>query len=476
MYKHTECALKNLKDKTFKTMSIKYGVGITMTKFLKIIPELPQKPGVYIFKNKAKEVLYVGKAKNLKKRLASYFQKENLFLDKQIMFNKIFKIEYIVTDSEIEALLLESNLIKKYQPRYNIAFKDDKQYQHIKIDREDDFPRIYTVRKIKKDKAQYFGPFPNSKAIKQTLNLLNSLFPFRECKQRMWEEKIKEKKYKLCLRHCLGCCEAPCIGKVSKNKYQKIIKQCELFLEGKKGKVLTDLKKEMKQRAKAKKFEEAAKLRDQISSLKNTAFQKISHLWRDRAKVKTSKKSLLELMKSLNLKTTPKRIECYDISNLQGSLAAGSMVVFKNGEPQKSEYRRFKIRIKNESNDVAMMEEVLMRRFKHSQTGVTPARASNDSLAAVTPNYFLPLPDLIVLDGGKGQLGIALKVLKKYQLKIPTVALAKRNEEIYLPNKLNPLILPKNSPALFLLQRLRDKAHRFAISYHRKLRKKKVFK
>ncbi|MEW6407581.1 MAG: excinuclease ABC subunit UvrC [Patescibacteria group bacterium] len=428
-----------------------------MSKFLKIIKNLPSKPGVYLFKSKTGQILYVGKAKNLKKRIASYFRKNNLPPDKKSMLEEISQIKHIVVDSEIEALLFELNLIKKYQPKYNIAFKDDKNYQYIKIDKSDDFPRIYTARKKKKDKAEYFGPFPSSKTIKQILNILNRFFHYRECRQKITQEGVVNKKYKICLRYHLERCFAPCVGKISKEKYSALIKQCKMFLEGRKNILLKDLENKMRFAAQKQNFEEAARLRDQIINLKTIISRQIT------VKEKVEKNpAIFELKKILRLKSKPKRIECFDISNIAGKFATGSMVVFKNGLPAKQEYRRFKIHISGKSNDVAMMNEMLMRRFKHSDW---------------------PLPGLIVLDGGKGQLGGALKILSFYHLKIPSIALAKQNEEIYLPphqkfwcggvpQKSKLLILPKNSKVLFLFQNLRDEAHRFAIAYHKKLRQK----
>jgi excinuclease ABC subunit C len=456
-----------------------------MPKFSKIITSLPQNPGVYLFKNKAGQVLYVGKASNLKNRIASYFRKSSLAPDKFSMLDKIASLEYVVTDSEIEALLLEANLIKKYQPKYNTVLKDDKNYQHIKIDYSDDFPKILTARKKKEDKMNYFGPFPSSRIVKQILNLLNSLFHFRECKIKMTEIGVKDKKYKICLRYHLSRCYAPCIGKISKKDYALQILQCKIFLEGKKKKLLKNLENKMKLAAKNHNFEGAAKLRDQIFNLKSIKkySKSLSCLFDGRQNSENRKNILLKLVEILNLKFPPRRIECFDISNIQGEAACGAMAVFENNLPSKSEYRRFKIKMKNEPNDVAMMEEVLMRRFRHSpgvakrssvpkQSNATGRSFVRLDEANASPLRSWPLPDLIVLDGGKGQLGAAQKVLKEYKLKIPTISLSKKKEEIYLPNKLKPKILPRNSTVLFLLQRLRDEAHRFAVSYHRNLRRK----
>lgn len=230
-----------------------------------ILTKLPQKPGVYIFKNGKKNILYVGKAKNIKKRVNSYFIKnKELSADKKLMLPKIKKIDYIVADSELEALLLESNLIKKEKPRYNVILKDDKQYQYIKIDKADDFPKIYTARKIEKDQASYYGPFTNGLAVKNTLNLLNKLFPYRECNLEIYEHS---KKRKVCLKYHIQRCLGPCAHYISKKDYAALIKQSELFLRGRQDKILSQLRKDMKFEASKKNFEKAAAIRDQIFNL-----------------------------------------------------------------------------------------------------------------------------------------------------------------------------------------------------------------
>lgn len=545
-----------------------------MLNILSLLKSLPQKPGVYIFKDQRGRILYIGKAQNIKKRVSSYFQKsKDLWPNKRSMIEKIESIDYIITFSETEALLLENNLIKKYRPRYNIVFKDDKQYKYIKIDYTDDFPRLYTVRKIEKGPASYFGPFTDGLALKQTLQLLRKLFPFRDCNQNIFVDNMHELKRKACLRYHIKRCLGPCIGKVSKEEYNQVIRSCLLFLQGKQEKIIKNLKRQMKKAAQKQDFEHAAILRDQVKNIEKIIAKQIiispkplsqdviSFIKNERAayfnlfairegkllgkenftlkipqqskneeilssfikhyysetkdlpkeiilpnemeekesiekwlkqlaapgKIKITiakkgrkkrliqmgienikseikkrkkdknKNGLDELAKTLGLKKAPKRIECYDISFLFGKEACGSMVVFENNQIKKSEYRRFKIRNPDLKDDLGMLKEVLTRRF-------SMAKEKGKSWSR---------PDLIVIDGGKGQLFMTLKVLAKLKLDIPAIALAKKEEKIYLPQERKPVILPRSSKALHLLQQIRDESHRFAISYHRKLRKKR---
>jgi excinuclease ABC subunit C len=543
-------------------------------KLTKQLNKLPNKTGIYIFKNKTGKILYVGKAKNLKKRISSYFkQLQNLSKDKSLMTEQIKDIEYTTTNSENDALLLESNLIKQYKPQYNVVLKDDKQYKYIKIDYEDDFPRLYTVRKITDDKASYFGPFTDARALKQTLKLIRKLFPYRDCNQNIFYDNGKELKKKVCLKYHIKKCLGPCIGAVSKEEYNSIIRKCELFLLGRIGKLVKDLKKEMQVAAQGREFEKAAALRDQIESIEkitaeqivvstrrenqdyisfvrnrnrtfinlfiirdgkligkenftlssplktknseilesfvkqyySTAFDapkeiicqykvdneknlinylsqkfgkktRIKKAFRgkgrkliemgmqnaeDYMKSKMSPatdsikiKTLKQIQKTFSLKNLPKRIECYDISNIQGNLATGSMVVFTNGQPDKNEYRRFKIKTVKSVNDTAMIKETLSRRLRNRQW---------------------KYPDLIILDGGRAQLNVIIKELEDKNVRIPVLALAKKKEEIFSTKSKSPISLPKTSKVLHLLQQIRDEAHRFAISYHKILRKKMIF-
>lgn len=520
-----------------------------MDKLRKKLKHLPVKPGVYLFK-KGQAVLYVGKAKDLKKRITSYFQKTHPF-QKPEMVASADDLEYIITSSENEAIFLESNLIKKYQPKYNIILKDDKNFIYIKITAED-FPLITFARKIAKDKAKYFGPYLSAKAAQASLKILRKIFPFRTC------QTLPKKP---CLFYHLGFCPAPCEGKIKKEEYQKNIKKIIDFLKGNFTDIIKGLQEEMKTASAKKAFEKAAKFRDRIftlekilekqkiispknlnqdilsltrkeeaaainlfsvrngklmdkmtfllehaqnnnesaifssfinqyysqvpdkpreiiipEKLENQALlAKIYHLkiiTAQRGKkfqlIKLgqenaadylgkmisveekqtfkAKNTLLALQKSLGLKKLPLRVEAYDVSNIQGINPVGSMIVFANGLAKKSDYRKFKIRTVKGANDPAMMAEILTRRFK---------------------NENWPLPDLVILDGGKPQLGAGLKVFKTQKIKVPLLALAKRLEEIYLPSRSKPLTLTQDSAALHLLQNIRDEAHRFAVGFFR---------
>ena len=520
---------------------------------------IPNKPGVYLFKDKNGAILYIGKARNLKSRVGSYFRKSaNLEPAKEIMVGKIADLEYILVDSEVEALLLESSLIKKHRPPYNVELKDDKYFLYLKVTLEEGFPRVLTVRRVAKDKNRYFGPFTSAAAVKNTLRLVRRIFPYKICKN------PPEKP-------CLGYHIERCLGHVTKDftkrDYQKIIEGVIKFLEGKNRFLLSDLKKQMKEAARQKKYEKAARIRDQIrgiehlmerqkvisiklenqdivslgrdnnlaainlfqiregkllnreqfllqnvnlrtdselidsflnqyyalasdypkeivvpAEIKNRSIEKLTKAkltfpckGRKRQLVKMGKenaeeylrqtqleselrdqsgqKSLAELAKELKLTKSSRRIEAYDISNIQGTNAVGSMVVFTAGRPDKSQYRKFRIKTVKGANDPAMMAEVIRRRFQRIKA---------------EEKERWPLPDLIVLDGGKGQLSSARKILKKFGIDQPVIALAKRKEEIVRPNQKNPIVLSNNSQSLQLLKQIRDEAHRFAIGYYRK--------
>jgi excinuclease ABC subunit C len=546
---------------------------------------LPTKPGVYMMKDEKGEVIYVGKSVNLRHRVRSYFQasaSHSLKLHRLIYH--IADFDFIVTDSEIEALILECNLIKEHRPKYNIRLKDDKRYPYIKITWQEDYPRIFVTRRMEHDGARYFGPFTAVWAVHQTLDMLRRLFPYLTCNR-----EITGQDTRACLYYHIGRCAGPCIGAISKEEYRALIRRIFLFLEGKAEKIVADLQAQMTSAAEALDFEQAAALRDQIRAIEwVTTQQKIAlavgkdedvialarenddtcvqvffirqgkligreyfildgtaeedeaeivasfvkqfydeaayvpmkiilptnveeriviEAWlkskrgngvklhvpkrgRERELVQMaaenaaetlaslraqwmvdegrSVEALTQLQQHLGLEEAPTRIEGYDISNIQGAAATGSMVVFVKGVPRKSDYRRFRIRTVEGADDYAMMQEVLRRRFKRAIEG----RAKEEGKGA---DVWTILPDLIIIDGGKGQLNAALEVLEEQGLKdeVPAIGLAKKQEEIFLPGRSEPLILPRDSQGLYLLQRIRDEAHRFAIGYHRKLRAKK---
>ncbi len=547
-----------------------------MSEIKNLLKNLPASPGVYLFKNLGGEVLYVGKAKNLKNRVRSYFQKgQNHEPRIALMISQIQKIDYIIVSSELESLILENNLIKQYRSRFNVRMRDDKNYQFIKIDYATEIPQIYTVRRVaeeKKSRSKYFGPYTSGLSVKQTLQFINQVFGI--CRNK----KITNKP---CFAYHIGRCPGVCFGKISRARYLETFKQIEKLLNNKQNEILRDLKTQMDQSARSHQYEKAAIARNRIWALKNLwqkqkiislkplsqdyfsiyhkaagpgvvsifvvregkiihqeNFEIESHGEQDETillnsflkqyyslaanipkeivvpykipdqdliatwlKVEiiiprrgkklellklaeqnaknfyenklSAQESVLESLKMLlDLPALPKRIEAYDISNIQGFLPVASMVVFEDGQPKKSDYRKFKIQGQAVSltslpkpDDFAMMKEVITRRFRHSET--------------VSKIQNWPLPDLMIIDGGKGQLNAALSALRisnisaqggsatggKFQ--IPTIGLAKRLEEIFIPTRKYGIRLPANSPALHLLQRIRDEAHRFAITFYR---------
>ena len=542
---------------------------------------LPGSPGVYLMRDAGGDILYVGKAANLHSRVRSYFSAGQKLPPKlERMVARVADIDFFIAASEQEALILELNLIKQYHPRYNVRLKDDKTFPYLKIDVNEEWPRVYVTRRWAQDGGRYFGPFTNAGSVKQTLKMLRNIFPFRTC-----SKAITGKAPRPCLEYHLGRCLAPCTGAVSRAEYAGVINEVILFLEGKHDKVVRDLKARMNEASRAMDYEKAALLRDQIEALHQviegekiaatirgeqdviafvqdrdqayvqvlfirdnkligresfllqgtrqeepqqimTGFIKqyyasspnippllllqypLEEKWTIKdwlqgkrgARVEIqvprrgSKKQLIdiavenarqgleqlkikelvtpksldaalaEIERELKLKSLPLRMEAYDISNIQGTSAVGSMVVFEKGKPKPAHYRRFKIKSVVGANDYAMLQEVLQRRFRHSGKSKTP-----------TPDTWAILPDLVLIDGGKGQLNVALSVLKEIESPIPVASLAKENEEIFLPRRKDPVILPHSSPGLQMLQRLRDEAHRFAISYYAKVHRRQAF-
>jgi len=545
------------------------------------LKRLPHSPGVYLMRDADGTILYVGKATSLYNRVRSYFQSTQKLTPKiQKMVSRVADIDFYVASSEQEALIMELNFIKQYHPRYNVSLKDDKTFPYLKVSTNEEWPRVYVTRRYEEDSGRYFGPFSNSRSVKQTLRVLQHIFPFRIC-----SKTITGKASRPCLEYHLGHCLAPCTGAVSRQEYARVIEEVILFLEGKREKVARDLKARMKQAARNTDYEKAAQIRDQIQSIQEVIEgEKIAAVIRgeedviafvqdgDQAYVQvlfirsnkmTGRESFLlqgtrqeepkqimtsfvkqyysscpqippllllqypveerpvigewlknrrgggveiqaprrgvkkqlidiaaenarqgleqlkikqitastslddaleEIERELKLKGLPLRMEAYDISNIQGSSAVGSMVVFEKGKPKPSHYRRFKIKTVAGANDYAMLQEVLQRRFKHS---------SRESTSA--PDTWAMMPDLVLIDGGKGQLNAALSALKETGSDIPAASLAKENEEIFLPRRKEPVVLAKSSPGLQLLQRLRDEAHRFAVSYFTTVHRRKTF-
>ncbi|MCX5681357.1 MAG: excinuclease ABC subunit UvrC [Candidatus Omnitrophica bacterium] len=407
------------------------------------LAQVPLSSGVYFMKDGRGNILYVGKAVCLRKRVQSYFRKAHPpFSKTDLLVAEIKNIDWMITSSEAEALLLEASLIKKYHPKYNIELRDDKSYPFILIT-SDEYPRIAIVRpKTEKAGAQegkLFGPYVDSKLIREALILIRKIFHYRTC---------RAMPKKACLDHHMGLCDAPCIKNISVSDYQKLIRHITFILEGRKDELSRYLRKEMEGRVKAKEFEKAAVLRDQIRA--------VGALYSGTKDINYYKEAE-QLKLALSLKKIPQRIEAFDISNLMGHQAVGSMVSFLNGASDKQNYRRFRIREVQGIDDFQMIAEVVRRRY---------LRLKNEGAL---------FPDLILIDGGKGQLSAAKAELDKLNLNVPIASLAKREEEVFLPHKRSAVILKKDSLGLKLLERIRDEAHRFAVSYHRNLRSKKVF-
>ncbi|MCM8757933.1 MAG: excinuclease ABC subunit UvrC [Candidatus Omnitrophica bacterium] len=403
------------------------------------IKKLPSSCGVYIFKDKLGRILYIGKAKDLKRRVSSYFVRY-LNSKTQAFISKVEDLDYILTSSAAQAQLLEANLIKENQPPYNISLRDDKSFPFIRIT-DEKFPRIYICRKKKKDTEEsgiYFGPYPNVKLLKIALKSIRKVFGFRSCK-RMPKS--------ICLYGRLKLCPCPCAGKIDEYSYKEIISEIILFLNSKYNELLDKLSKKMQALAKDKRFEEAALIRDQIEALSFL----VNPLGEG-----SSLDELEELKNLFNLKRTPERIEAFDISSISGKDACGSMVSFYRGSADKNNYRRFRIKTVEGIDDYGMLKEIINRRY---------SRLIREKKI---------LPDLIIIDGGKSHLKVAKKELEKLSLDIPIISIAKREELIYTLDRDSPLRLNFKSLALKLIQRIRNEAHRFAISYHHLLRKKKL--
>ena len=540
---------------------------------------LPTGPGVYFFKDGSGSVLYVGKAQNLRARVRSYFAASQPLPPKlRQMLNRAEDIDFVLTDSEQEAIILECNFIKRYRPKYNVRLKDDKGYPYLKINISEEWPRVYITRKLEDDGSRYFGPFASAGSLRRTYNLIKKLFPFRSC-----NKSLKKPEPRPCLEYYIHRCAGPCVGAVSRDEYQGIIRQVILFLEGKRESLLRQLRRRMTEAAERLEFEKAAILRDQIQAVERIAQQqkvvtlsrenldvvalaqeedlagvqmffiregkligqehfvlegaqdeapeqvlasflkqfyssgpsvppeillsaqlaeeqlleswletrrgarvriRVPRRGRKRELVELAQRNAQEALEQLKLKRLveagrasraleelkvwlglpelPHRIECYDISDIRGKAAVGSLVVFEEGQPKPAFYRRFRIKNVSGMDDYAMMREVLRRRFGRLKQG---------------EEGWSRIPQLVLIDGGRGHLNLALEVMRELNLEsIPVAAIAKEQEEIFLPKRPEGLLLPRNSQGLYLLQRIRDEAHRFALSYHLKVREKQGLK
>lgn len=417
---------------------------------------IPKLPGVYIMRGSAGEIIYIGKAKNLRNRISSYFNAD-IESKSAAIISAMRNIDYILAASERESLIIERDLINKIKPHFNAMWKDDKSYPYIQFTAGEDFPRLFFTRKKKDEKSLYFGPYPQIHYIKKLLRRILKLFKIRHCRLEFTENKLPDiKKVKSCIYYHIEQCPAPCMGKISSIDYKEKIKGVKDFLEGKFKTLSSNWKKEMQDLSAQMLYEEASQIRDNLYALEAMAERVIiSEISvEDIEKSIFKSDSLKELQKVLHLDRLPSVIEGFDNSNMQGKNAVSSMVRFFNGSPDKQNYRKFKIKTVIGADDFASIYEVVFRRYS----------------ALIRKNE--KMPDLVVIDGGKGQLSFAKKALDELKLPLPLISLAKRNEEIFMPFKDKPLVLNRNSPALNLLQNVRDEAHRFAINYHRFLRKK----
>ncbi len=491
--------------------------------FQEKVANVPKLPGCYVYYDENGEVLYVGKAKILKNRVSSYFinyYKLPVKIQQMIFLAK--DIKTYTVDSEFEALILENNLIKKYRPKYNTMMKDDKNYIYVRFERirksnqpiptknsvYQDFPRITTTRQKTNDGALYFGPFPDSTPIKRILKRLRRVFPYRTSTHLVYQESsspliIKTQNPKPCFYYHIGLCEGACEGLESKEHYIKKYKNLIRFFQGEKIEILHELEREMQEYVKTLEYEKAAKVRDKINDIKyvTTAIKIDTNdddLVIESKKKEQKEAGILELIEKLGFNSEKLnahkgfRIECYDISNIQGTNSTGSMVVSIDGVPQPSLYRRFKIRSKSTPDDFTMLKEVLARRFAQflKRNEILEEDGLGKKLKSWKPDAsFSQKPDLLIIDGGKGQLSSVYEVMKLFGLEnnIPVIGLAKREEEIFkirgqfknepigtFDNKFERVLLPRRSESLFIVQRIRDEAHRFAKNYHKLLRNKSL--
>jgi excinuclease ABC subunit C len=424
------------------------------------LKQIPPQPGVYLFKAEGGEILYVGKARNLRHRVPSYFLRAQPDRGPRIahLVDRIKTIDWIVCESEIEALILEANLIGLLKPRYNVEWKDDKSYLHVAIkSRGVEWPQIRFVRaaEVGKDKKiHYFGPYTSPGSLRRAIRFIRKIFPFCEYSFKDSSAKKGFKADRPCLYYHLGLCPGPCAGAIDLAQYKKQIRHLILFLQGKKHAVIKELLREMKRASREKRYEEAAKLRDQLADLE--------HL-RD-----------ISLLRAFEEKSMPQvggvphRIEAYDVSNIFGKFAVGVMVTFRDGEPDKDHYRKFKVRTVPGISDVGSLLEILRRRLSHSRPEFTQEHRKGERESELK---LWPLPNLIVIDGGKAQLNAAVKALTEYGLQTPVLAVAKgpsrkKADEYWY----GPRVLRNEN----LLRRVRDEAHRFAINYHRSLHRKSL--
>ncbi|MBI4057000.1 MAG: excinuclease ABC subunit UvrC [Elusimicrobia bacterium] len=445
------------------------------------LKHLPHSPGVYLLRDFSRQILYIGKANDLSRRVSQYFHPDRQTGKTQILVPLIRDIDYIPCQNEKEALILEQQLIQKQKPSFNFMWKDDKSYPTVRLNLQEDFPRLEITRKRREDGAHYFGPYPKVWPVRQLLRYLwkKRFFPLRPCS---WDFNTKKplapKKIQSCLYYHTQECPAPCAGRISRTRYRRIAQKAALFFKGRYDKLKTIFEREMREASRAFHYEQAAQARDRLRALEHIQQRVSLHELQGEALAKKleNSRAVTSLQQVLALKKPPLHIEAFDISHLFGKEPVGSMICFKHGIPFKNHYRKFKIRTvrgknqtvelvagaqplshKSGGDDLKMMQEVVSRRYK---------RLQQEQKA---------LPDLVLVDGGKGQLQVAQEAFQKLNLSIPLLSLAKRKEEVFLPHQPDPLQIPRDSPALHLLQQVRDEAHRFGVKYHRQRRTKKLF-
>lgn len=422
---------------------------------------IPHACGVYLMREAAGEILYIGKANDLAKRVAQYFNPSRTDLKNSALTPLIRKIDYIPCASEREALLLERRLIRRYRPFFNVSLKDDKSYPYVKITLGEDFPRLILTRRKVRDGGAYFGPFPKVTPVKRLLRYLwvHKYFPLRPCHWDFGLEKpLEPRKINSCLYYHTGECPAPCAGLIQYGDYRAIAERAALFFKGRYGELKEQFEAEMKAASSKLEYERAALMRDNVAALSQMGERVRVQAVReeDVAGAVTLSRAVTDLQKALELPAPPHHVECFDVSHFQGRQTVASMVCFQGGEPFKDHYRKFRIKGVPGIDDFKSMHEAVFRRYR---------RLKEEG----------PLPDLVLVDGGKGQLSAAAAALKEAEVKVPLASLAKRIEEVFVPGRRDSIILERSRPALRLLQHLRDEAHRFGINYHRLLRAKRLF-
>lgn len=446
--------------------------------------EVPHKPGVYLMRDRLNKVIYVGKARDLRKRLAQYFtpaRSRLADLKTRALLDSVWDFAIHIVRSDAEAVLLEGRLIKDYRPKYNISFRDDKNFLQLKVDLNDPFPKFALVRLKKNDGARYYGPYAHSGALRATLEVLKKKFGLRSCRPRV----PTEKDYRHCHDDIIKNCSAPCIGKISEADYRaRVLQACE-FLEGRGKEIPAELEQEMQAAAARQDFEKAAALRDFITALRRTAARSRRFLRGDSLpRAVDPVGDMAALGEALGLPRPPALMECFDISNITDTHIVASMVRFKEGQPDRSSYRRYRIKTVKGQDDFASMAEVVRRRYArllgaareaHPDIAEYSQEEPGEAVARLDLPGSVRIPDLIIVDGGRGQLSSAVGELRRLGLRgQPIIGLAKEREEIYFPNDPQPLRLPHESGALKLLQRIRDEAHRVANGYHQLLMKRRI--